>query len=137
MSKNTENISTIQEQLVPAKHIDKTASYKANRDRELVKGRFHFLQRPGGTLKFNFFESIGDQERPYMLKDGEVVEVPRKVARHLNNSGLVNVYGWYKDHTGTEMMRLERRDKRYYFENYDFFELEDIGPKDPIIHMAH
>ena len=118
---------------VPSKHIDKTADYRAVRDREMVKGRFHYHQRPGSTLKFNHFESKGDNERPYILNDGEVHELPRKTARHLNNSGKVPVYGWVKGVDGLETMRVERMASRYSFENYDFFELDDIAPKELII----
>jgi hypothetical protein len=129
MTKHTDNF----EAKLPQKHIDKTADYKSTRDRELVRGRFHYHQRPGGTLKFNYYEAKGDSERPVVLKDGEVYELERKVARHLNNSGLVPKYEWFKDATGLEAMRLARKERRYSFENYDFFELDDIGPAKPII----
>ena len=127
MAKNTQELGEIH---VPLKHVDKTASYKAQRDRELVRGRFVYLQRPGATLVFNHYEAKGDQEAPFSLTDGEVYSIPRKTARHLHKSGKIPVYGWYKDVDGLEKMRLLRYESRYTFENYDFFELDDVAPEE-------
>jgi len=111
-------------------HIDKTAEEKLKRDREMVRGRFHYTERPGGELKFNFYTAKGDPEGPIKLKDGDMCTVMRKVAKHLNNSGRKPVYGWYKDANGIETQRIERYESRYYFENYDVFDLDQIGPND-------
>lgn len=115
-----------------AAHIDNTEDERRKRDREMVRGRFHYTERPGGTLKFNYYTEKGDPERPISLKDGEICTVMRKVARHLNNSGKKPVYGWYKDASGNEFQRIERYEPRYYFENFDVFDLDQIGPNDPM-----
>lgn len=113
-------------------HIDKTAEEKLRRDREMVRGRFHYTERPGGTLKFNHFTAVGDPTGAITLVDGEMCSVMRKTARHLNNSGKKPVYGWYKDSAGLDYQRIERYEARYYFENYDVFDLDEIGPNDPL-----
>ncbi len=108
---------------------EKSMRYKRDRDREKVKGLFHFPERPGGNLKFDFQQYAGDPMQQYNLWDGEVYEIPRGVARHLNNSGYLPKMEYYKNDIGEVCLREARKARRYSFENYDFFELEDIGEK--------
>lgn len=104
-----------------------TKEYEKHRDREKVKGVFHYHERPGQKLKFDFVK-YGDEEQVHWeLTDGQTYELPRAVARHLNNSGYRTKYEWYKDDQGMDRMRVARKQRRYTFENLDFFELEDVG----------
>ncbi len=111
----------------PAKHIDRTAEFKKKRDNEIIRGRFNYITKPGATLIFNAYLDLGDSEKHIKLKDGEVVPITRKVARHLNNTGKVKVYKTVTNAQGQDEVVLSHIAKRWYFENYDFFELEDIG----------
>ena len=113
--------------------LNKSLQYKRDRDAEMVKGVFHYHERPGQSLKFDFSQYGNEKQTNWELKDGQSYELPRGVARHLNNSGFRNVHEWYRNDRGEERMRLARKHRRYSWENLDFFELEDVGKQHDLI----
>lgn len=113
--------------------LKKSRKYQADRDAEKVKGVFHYHERPGQTLKFDYSRFGNEKQTHWELTDGKTYELPRGVARHLMNSGFRNVYEWYKDERGDERMRLARKVRRYSWEHLDFFELDDLGKQHDLV----
>ncbi len=66
-----------------------------DRDKEKVRGVFRFFERPGGDLSFPYKAYKGEGFETYHLIDGQTYEIPRGVARHLNNDG------WYPEYEYT------------------------------------
>lgn len=108
-----------------------TATQMRERDAELVKGRFVFYEVPGGTLNFSYKKYKGDPVRSYSLKDGEIYNVPRGVARHLVSSGSYPVHEYQTDESGKPVVRIGRRKRRYGFESLEFF--DDISESSNIV----
>lgn len=112
------------------------------RDRELVTGIFRFIERPGSVLKFRFKKYADDPYEEYTLCDGQKYQLPRMVARHLNQ----NVhYVEYKKVdgimmeaaplTGTEQqvakMQSMKKIRRCEFMSLEFMD-DDLIPSDLI-----
>jgi len=100
------------------------------RDNEMVKGRFHFLEVPTGTLSFSYCKYKKDPILHFDLKDGETYTIPRGVAKHLVNIGQYPVHEYQKDTNGSPVVRIGRKKRRYSFESLDFFSDEELQSKD-------
>ena len=103
-----------------------TIAQQRERDAELVKGRFSFLECPGGTLKFSYKKYKGDKLVSYSLKDGEFYKIPKGVAKHLATSGSYPVHEYATDENGKPIIRIGRKKKRYNFESLEFFDERDL-----------
>ncbi len=53
---------------------------------KMVKGKFEFIDAPGGWLEFNYRIFPEDMLVTYKFTHGEVCEIPMGLARHLNNT---------------------------------------------------
>ena len=101
------------------------AQLKAH-DAEPVRGRFHYLETPGGTMHFVYKYYKGDPVVRYDLTDGEVYTLPKGVARHLNKN-----VGHYEHQRllgldGTPSVKAKRRIRKCSFEHLEFMDIEDI-----------
>jgi len=105
-----------------------TLAQQRERDGKPVRGRFNFLEVPGGTLRFAFRKYKGEKIKNYSLKDGEIYTIPRSVAKHLNTAGRYPVHEYQTDETGKPIIRIGRYKRRYNFESLEF--LDDLGPND-------
>ena len=107
---------------------NKTSKIKPNseqakaRDRQIVRGRFTFLEVPGGTLRFAFRKHQGEPIKNYSLKDGEIYSIPRSVAQHLAISGRYPIHEYQTDEQGKPVVRIGRYKRRYNFESLEFFD---------------
>ena len=99
------------------------------RDAELVRGRFNFLECPGATLKFSYRKYKGESLKEYAIKDGEIITIPRGVAKHLATSGSYPIHEYATDESGRPFTRIKTNKKRYNFESLEFFDDEDLEPK--------
>lgn len=54
-----------------------------NLDERMVRGKFHFYERPNGTLRFAYRRYKGDKIVTYILKDQSHYELPWGVVRAL------------------------------------------------------
>lgn len=52
-------------------------------DQRMVRGKFHFYERPGGTLRFNYRRYKGEKILTFILKDQTSYELPWGVVRAL------------------------------------------------------
>ncbi len=94
-------------------------------EEQLVKGIFRHNEKPGGLHEFSYRKYEGPIE-DYVMKDGEVYEIPLAVARHLNMNGA---YPVYKSNIGGKTTKYGKRDntpevleyvRRFSFTSLDF-----------------
>jgi hypothetical protein len=110
--------------------------------RKKVKGIFRFHEVPGGLLAFNYKEYKGDPIEKFSMVDGEIYEVPKGVARHLNKNGWYPEYG-HVNVPGNEgvksssmgvdniQQRVIRKVRRYSFQSLEFTDFDDAAvPQD-------
>lgn len=125
--------------------IDKEKAIKAaiEKDAEKVKGIFRFYELPGGILEFCYRKYKDEPLREFKcalgteLRDGQMYELPRGVARHLNSSGRYPEYEYIKDATGKDIMRIKRMVARYGFESTEFIEQDDLpNPTPPTLYTV-
>ncbi|GAG10093.1 unnamed protein product [marine sediment metagenome] len=55
------------------------------RGEKMVKGKFSFINAPGGMFEFGYKFFKGEPVRRISITDGEICDVPLEVAIHLNN----------------------------------------------------
>lgn len=103
------------------------------RDSVLVRGRFVNLENPGATFKFPYKAYEGDPVMKYTLKDGKIYELPRGVARHLNNDVGYKVHQYALDAAGNQSTRIGTTVRRVMFEHLEFVDIEDIQPRKEIV----
>ena len=75
----------------PVEQVKTRQQREMERDQELIRGTFNFHENPGGVLRFPFRQHKG-KIKHYALRDGEEFELPRDVARHLNQNCKYPVY---------------------------------------------
>ena len=97
------------------------------RDSKKVRGRFNYLEMPGGILNFCYRAYEGDPLMSYALKDGEIYELPIGVARHLNTNVGRYEHKYLLDANGNPSTSSKVRIRRCIFENLEFMDIEDIG----------
>ena len=118
----------------PVKKRVKNYEQLRMKDKEPVKGLFHFYELPGGRLQFSFKAYDGDQVEPYDLIDGQVYTLPLGVARHLNKNGWYPQYEHIKGEQDTAIgfgpnttMRIARKIRRFGFQSLEFIDIDDLN----------
>lgn len=122
----------------------KKLSLKAQREKDnvIIRGKFHFHECPGGMLEFVYNEYKEDPIRRYRLQDGQIYNLPRGVARHINKNVAYPAYEHFKGGQGNAPfsagvnpdsgmmdMRIKSMQKRASFESLEFLQDDDIsGP---------
>lgn len=109
------------------KPTDKEMKWEADRDAEKVKGIFKFHENPGETMSFYFRGHGGEEITRYDLKDGEVVEIPLGVARHLNKDCWVPVDQHALDKNGIPTTEIGKKVRRCSFYPIGYVDLEDLS----------
>ena len=120
------NQSVIEENSSPDKSPKKkkiNLKYEREKDRELVKGIFHFYELPGGVLEFVFKKYEGDPVERFSLVDGQVYSIPLGVAKHLNKNGYYPVHEYEVDERGNPSTRIGKKVKRFGFQSLEFTDL--------------
>lgn len=90
------------------------------RDHVMVKGRFRFIEVPGGILEFSFSRYKDDPIYRYSLKDGEILELPYMIAKHLATGVYNEVYQHQVDEHGKPITVSVSKIHRTAFERIDF-----------------
>lgn len=101
--------------------------YMRDKDREIVKGIFHFYEVPGGNMEFSFKMYKGDPVVNYKFTDGEICSIPLGVAKHLNKSGRYPVHAHTMDKDGNPVMKIGTKVARYSFQSLEFVDMDDFG----------
>lgn len=104
--------------------------YMRDKDREKVRGKFHFNECPGGTLSFSHRIHKGDPVETFNLQDGEIVTIPRGVAKHLNKNGWYPVHRHYSDENKGSLIKVGQKVHRFSFQSLEFLDDDsmDINP---------
>jgi len=99
------------------------------KDREMVRGIFRNHECPGGMLSFPFYKYKWDQLKVYNLKDGEVYEIPRAVAKHLNTNCSYPTYNYKNNVQGMPEVTVAERVRRTSFQSLEFMDMDDPSMK--------
>lgn len=97
------------------------------RDHKVVKGRFRCYEPVGGTMTFVFKKYKGDEVLKYTMVDGEIYDVPRMVAKHLNQNCWYPKHKHVLDANGNPIQDIGKKVKRCGFESLEF---DSMGPED-------
>ena len=96
------------------------------RDRQLVRGKFHFHEVPGGVVEFSFKKYKQDPVENYRLFDGEIYSIPMGVAHHLNNNTWYPEYSYAKGENNYDVQRMTKKVNRMSFQSLEFVEYDDM-----------
>ena len=103
--------------------------YERDKDKEMVRGIFHFYEVPGGLLEFVFKAYKEDNVEKYSLYDGQVYSVPLGVAKHLNKNGWYPVHTYMQDETGRPIAKIGQKVRRFGFSSLEFIDSADLTPE--------
>jgi hypothetical protein len=120
---------------------NKNFAYLRDKDKEKVRGIFHFHECPGGILEFCFRKWKGDEIESYSLQDGQIYTLPLGVAHHLNNNIRYPQYSYLNSEEGILMghgvntssrkgttMKVTSWTRRCTFQSLDFVDIADLTP---------
>lgn len=99
------------------------------KDSEMVRGIFRYHECPGGQLDFPFHKYKWDRMQTYHLKDGEIYEIPRAVAKHLNTNCAYPTYAYKSDINGMPVVSVAEKVRRTSFQSLDYIDMEDPSIK--------
>lgn len=114
----------------PAKKEKPNYEYMRDKDREIVKGIFHFYEVPGGTLRFSYRKYKGENVQNYELTDGQIASVPLGVAKHLNKEGKYPVHAYTVDKDGNSTMKVGTKVRRFAFQSLEFVDIDEFDMHD-------
>ena len=110
----------------------KSLKFQQEKDKEKVKGIFHYYEVPGGSLSFSFKKYKGEKVERYDLIDGVIYTIPLGVAKHLNTSGSYPVHKHLKDESGNVSQRIGQKVNRYGFQSLQFMDIEDLPEREAV-----
>lgn len=105
-----------------------TLKYLRDRDRQMVRGKFHFHECPGGTCSFPFHKYKEDPVERFDLTDGQIYTIPLGVAKHLNTNCAYPVHAYAMDESGKPLMKIGQMVRRTSFQSLEFVDDEDLTP---------
>jgi hypothetical protein len=118
---------------IAGKSPKQSLKYQRDKDKQKVKGVFHYHEVPGGTLGFFYRKYKGDQAERYVLTDGEVVTIPLGVAKHLNKEGRYPVHAHAVDANGKNIYKVGKQVRRFGFQSLEFIDPSDFETTDTSI----
>lgn len=104
--------------------LSKQIKKMRDRDAEIVSGVFKNLENPAtnggrGSVVFSYKAYPGDENAVYELWDGERYQLPRGVARHLNNNCFYREYQHLPGEFGQQGVRTgHNADGRVQTQNF-------------------
>ena len=101
-------------------------NFTKNKNKELVKGKFHFHEVPGGTLSFSVRIDKGDNVANYTLVDQEIYSIPLDVYKHLNTNCWYPTYNFELDKDGKQIQRATNKVRRCGFHSLEFTDDVDL-----------
>ena len=130
--------------------LAKKIAYLRDKDKEMVRGKFHYHEVPGGVMSFTYKYWPGEQPANYTLYDGEIYTLPLGVAKHLNKNVAYPQYGHLDAgeigvQTGLptslygvsgKNMKITQMVRRCSFQSLEFVDIEDLSPAGSAIIQA-
>ena len=113
-----------------------TANLKFQRDkeREPVRGKFHFHEVPGGSMEFMFKKFKGDPLEKFSMVDQQIYTIPLGVAKHLNSNCWYPSYNYKNDENGRPVVTMSEKIRRCSFQSLEFVDIEDVVSAESSIH---
>lgn len=105
----------------------KDLKLQAEKDKEMVRGIFHFHEVPGGRMNFCYKAYKGQDVENYELVDGQAYTIPLGVARHLNRNGWYPVHTYQVDDSGRPVARIGQKVRRFGFASLEFVDIDDLS----------
>jgi len=102
-------------------------------DSKLVRGIFRNHEIPGTSVTFPFRKYKQDAVKEYTLMDGQIYELPRAVATHLNNNCQYTIHKHATDENGKPIAIVGTKIQRFSFYPTDFSDVNSDTPKIDII----
>ena len=115
-------------------------NFTKNKNKELVKGKFHFHEVPGGTLSFSVRIDKGDNVANYTLVDQEIYSIPLDVYKHLNTNCWYPTYGYIGTDDKVQAslptslygisgqhMKINQRVRRCSFQSLEFLDIDEVN----------
>lgn len=102
--------------------------YLRDKDREMVKGIFHFYEVPGGEMSFSYKCWKEDPVERYNLTDGQVYTLPLGVAKHLNKNCWYPEYEFIRGEDVRSTMKIGKKVRRCSFQSLEFVDIDDLTP---------
>ena len=116
------------------KKIKKNLRYERDKDREPVRGIFHFYEVPGGKMSFVYRKYKEDPIERFDLVDNETCTIPLGVAKHLNKSGGYPIHEFKLGVDGKSDKQIGKIVRRYGFQSLEFTDIEGVSTADePVI----
>jgi len=125
MSLQEKHVSTKKEAKEPKINL----KYMRDKDREPVRGIFHFYEVPGGTMSFSYKAYKEDEVENFTLEDGKVYTLPLGVAKHLNKNCWYPVHTYQTDDTGRPVAKIGQKVRRVGFSSLEFVDIDDLTPE--------
>lgn len=95
------------------------------KDHQMVKGIFHCFEPRGGGMTFSFRKYKGDDVLSYTLTDGDKLEVPLMVAKHLNQNCWYPKHSFVLNADGAPSVEIGKKVQRCSFESLEFQDIVD------------
>lgn len=99
--------------------LEKKIEAMAQRDKELVTGKFINRRAPGQTVKLTYAKHKGDLDKWYTFQDGKTYTIPRGFADQLNEAyytpKFVQKPGELTAEGGSVIQEVDTSNKRYAF----------------------
>jgi len=102
------------------KETEKKYKTEWERDHKMVRGKFSYLDCPGGTLIFPYHKYPDDEPSNWELKDGQIYDLPYMVAKHLATEVFYQVHKYELDEHGRKSTRIGKKLHRTNFQKLDF-----------------
>ncbi len=109
----------------PTEQSKKSLKYARDKDREIVRGKFRFHEIPGGVMEFVFRKYKQDPVESFTMVDGEIYQIPRGVANHLNKNCWYPIHHFLRDENGHMTAAVNRKVQRCSFESLEFMDDDD------------
>lgn len=93
-------------------------------DAKIVRGRFTFHEASKNKLKFPYKKYPGQPVETYEMMDGDIIEIPLGVAKHLNSLG-VDEYDFKPDAKGNMVNTKVGKRLRCSFQSMEFVDEKD------------
>lgn len=95
------------------------------KDHKMVKGIFRCFEPRGGSMSFSFKKYKGDEVLKYTMVDGDILEIPLMVAKHLNQNCWYPRHSHVLDANGNPSVHVGKKEQRCSFESLEFIDLEE------------